>query len=111
MGNYLEETIGLYEKVIDIFHNKFYIITIEIFSFHLAHLRIIGSIEYGIHQNYYFRVNSEKFNYYYFTWINYILDTFDWIYMHLLFNLGMISKVTENTIPSVSISSSSYAFV
>ena len=37
----------LHEEVIDVFHEFFYIPTIEKLSFHLAHVRIIGSMECG----------------------------------------------------------------
>ena len=49
--------------------------------------------------------------YYYFTWIIYILDASDKIYTDLLFNLEMMSKVVENVITPVLVSSSSYEFV
>ena len=41
----------LHEEVINIFHKKNYIPTIEKVSFHLAHVRILGSIEYGKTRN------------------------------------------------------------
>ena len=37
----------LHEEVIDYFHNNFYIPTTEKFSFHLSHVEIIRSMEYG----------------------------------------------------------------
>ena len=37
--------IFLHEKVIDIFHNNCYIPTIEILSFHLSNVLIIGSMK------------------------------------------------------------------
>ena len=36
----------LHEEVIDIFHELFYIPTIEKLSFHLAHVRILASMEF-----------------------------------------------------------------
>ena len=43
----------IHEEVIDIFHDKMYIPTIEKLSFHIAHVRIIGSMEYGNTINYF----------------------------------------------------------
>ena len=48
----------LHEEVIDVFCEKIYIPTIEKLSFHLAHVRIIGSIECGKTINDYFRDNA-----------------------------------------------------
>ena len=53
--------VFLHKKVIDDFHNKSYIPTIEKLSFHLARVRILGSMECGktrivfviIHKNIY----------------------------------------------------------
>ena len=50
----------LHEKVIDVFHNKFYITTMEKLLFHLSHVRIIGSMEFGKTRNDYFHENSWK---------------------------------------------------
>ena len=36
----------LHKEVVDVFNNKFYIPTIEKLSFHIAHVRIIGSMEF-----------------------------------------------------------------
>ena len=41
----------LHEEVIDIFHVKIYIPTIEKLSYYLAHVRIIGSMECGKTRN------------------------------------------------------------
>ena len=41
----------LCEEVIDVFHNKFYIPTIEKLSFRLAHVRVLGSMGYGRTRN------------------------------------------------------------
>ena len=35
----------LYDEVIDVFHEKIYIITIEKVSFHIANVSIVGSME------------------------------------------------------------------
>ena len=48
----------LHEEVIDIFHDKCYFPTIEKLSFHLAHVRIIGSMERGKTENYCFHDNT-----------------------------------------------------
>ena len=50
----------LHEKVIDIFHEKCYIPTIEKVSFHLTHVRIIGSMECGKTRNDCFHANTSK---------------------------------------------------
>ena len=34
----------IHEEVIDVFHNKVYIPTIEKFSFYITHVRILGSM-------------------------------------------------------------------
>ena len=52
----------LYEEIIDFFDEFFYIPTIEKLSFHLAHVRIIGSIECGKTINYCFHDNESKEN-------------------------------------------------
>ena len=44
----------LHEEVIDVFHKYFYIPTIEKMSFHLAHVRIITSMECGKTRNDFF---------------------------------------------------------
>ena len=49
----------LHEEVIDVFHEKI-ITTIEKLSFHLAHVRIIGSMEYEKTINYCLRANASK---------------------------------------------------
>ena len=43
----VKKYFALHKKVIDVFHDFFYIPTIEKLSFLLAHVRIIGSMEYG----------------------------------------------------------------
>ena len=50
----------LHEEVIDVFHNKFYITTIEKLSFNLSHVRILGSMECGRTRNYCFHDNTSK---------------------------------------------------
>ena len=50
----------LHEEVIDVFHEKYYIPTIEKVSFHLAHVRILGSMEYGKTRNDCFHGNTLK---------------------------------------------------
>ena len=50
----------LYKEVIDVFHNKSYIPAIENLSLHLAHVRIVGSMEYGKTTNKYFNRSSLK---------------------------------------------------
>ena len=37
----------LHEELIESFHSKFYIHAVEKLSFHIAHVRIIGSLECG----------------------------------------------------------------
>ena len=46
-------------EVIDIFHINFFIPTTENFSFHLSHVRILGSMECRNNRNDYFQVNRE----------------------------------------------------
>ena len=55
---YGRENFVLHEEVIDVFHNKLYTTTIEKLSFHLACVRILGSMECGNTRNNYFRENS-----------------------------------------------------
>ena len=47
-----------HKEFIDVFHEFFYIPTIEKLSFHLAYVRILGSMEYVKTRNYLFRVNE-----------------------------------------------------
>ena len=49
---------ALHEEVIDVFHEFFYIPTIETLLFHLAHFRILGSIECGETRNDCFCTNA-----------------------------------------------------
>ena len=49
----------VHEKVIDVFHENFYIPTIEKLSFHLDHVRILGSMECGKTRNYCFYWNMD----------------------------------------------------
>ena len=42
-----------HEEVIDVFHDNFYMTTIEKLSFYLVHVRIIGSMECGKNRNYF----------------------------------------------------------
>ena len=46
------------EEEIDVFHNIFYIPKIEKLSFHISHVRIIGSMECGKTRNEYFHESS-----------------------------------------------------
>ena len=50
----------IHKEVIDIFHEFFYIPTIEKLSFHLSHVSILGSMEYGKTRNDCFRANASK---------------------------------------------------
>ena len=43
----LKKYFVLHKEVIDFFHEKNYYLTIEILSFRLAHVKILGSTEYG----------------------------------------------------------------
>ena len=43
----VKKYIFLYENVIDIFHDKIYILTIKKLPFHLAHVSILGSMKCG----------------------------------------------------------------
>ena len=52
----------LHEEVTDFFYEMFYITTIEKLSFHLAHVRILGSTECGNTRNDCFRANTSKNN-------------------------------------------------
>ena len=58
--NYSEDFFGLNEEVIDVFHNTFYIPTIENWKFNIAHIRILDSTEYGRTGNDYYQVNTVK---------------------------------------------------
>ena len=46
----------LHEEVIDVFHEKMYIPTLEKISFDLANVSIIGSMEFGNTRNYFFTI-------------------------------------------------------
>ena len=48
------------EEEIDVFDNIFYIPKIENLSFHISHVRIIGSMECGKTRNEYFHESSCK---------------------------------------------------
>ena len=50
----------LHEEVVEVFHKYVYIPTIEKLSFHLAHVRILGSMEYGKNINDCFCANASK---------------------------------------------------
>ena len=52
-----------------------------------------------IMQTYFGNTGTTYYYYYYFTWIIYILYASGRIYTRLLFHLGLISQVAENTIP------------
>ena len=52
-----------HQEVIDFFHEKYHIPTIEKLSFHLAHVRIFGSMECGKTINDYFHGNAQKYIY------------------------------------------------
>ena len=52
----------IHEEVIDVFHEKIYIPTIEQLSFNIFCVSIIGSMEYGKNRNYCFRENASKIN-------------------------------------------------
>ena len=51
-----------HEEVIDVFYKKYYISTIEKLSFYLAHVRILGSMEYEKTKNDCLRANASKNN-------------------------------------------------
>ena len=55
---YKSVRLGL--EVIDVFHESFYIITIENLSFHLNRIRILGSMECGNNRNVLFHDNASK---------------------------------------------------
>ena len=57
-----KKCVVLHEEVIDVFYEKYYIPTIEILSFNLAHVRILGSMEFGKTRNDYFHGNALKKN-------------------------------------------------
>ena len=50
----------LHEEVIDVFHEKNYITTIEKLSINLAHVRIIGSMEFGKNRFYLFMIMHQE---------------------------------------------------
>ena len=50
----------LHEEVIDVFHDKFYNPTIEKLSFHIYHVRILGSMECMKTRNDFFHKNAQK---------------------------------------------------
>ena len=50
----------IHEEVIDVINEKINITTIEKLSFHIAHVRIIGSMEFGNTRNDCFHDNSLK---------------------------------------------------
>ena len=50
----------LHEKVIHVFHEKYYIPKIEKLSFHLAHVRILCSMEFGNTRNDFSTVMHEQ---------------------------------------------------
>ena len=47
MKNNLEKYFFLHEVVIDVFYDKFYIHTMEKMSFHIDHVSILCSMEFG----------------------------------------------------------------
>ena len=47
----VNECFVVHEEVIDVFHENFYIPAIEKVSFHLARVRVIGSMECGRTRN------------------------------------------------------------
>ena len=54
----VKKCFALHEEVIYVFHEKYYIPTIEKLIFHLAHVRILGSMEYGKTRNDCFHANA-----------------------------------------------------
>ena len=52
----------LHEEFIDLFHDTFYIPTIEKMSFHIAHVSNFGSMESGKTRNICFHDNASKNN-------------------------------------------------
>ena len=50
----MKKCFALHEEVIDIFHNKFYIPTLEYLSFHLSNAYFFGSMQCGKTRNEYF---------------------------------------------------------
>ena len=52
----------LHEEVIDVFHKKCYITTIEKLSLYLAHVQILRSTECGKARNNYYQENPGKNN-------------------------------------------------
>ena len=54
------ECFVLHKDVIDIFHAKFYIPTIEKLSFRLFCVRVLGSMEFGKTRNDFFHDNAFK---------------------------------------------------
>ena len=53
----------LHEEITDALNGKYYIPTIAKLSFHLAHVRIIGSMECGKNRNDCFHANASKLKY------------------------------------------------
>ena len=58
----LKKCFVLHEEAIDVFHDKFYIPTIEKLSFQIELVRILGSMECGKTINYCFRASASKKN-------------------------------------------------
>ena len=56
----LKKFFVIHEKVIDVFHQIFYIPTIEKLSFYIYHVRIIGSMEFGNTKIYLFMIMHQK---------------------------------------------------
>ena len=48
----------LHQEVMDVFHEKYYIPTIEKLTFHLDHVSNIGSMECGKTRNYFLHDNA-----------------------------------------------------
>ena len=58
----MKKCFVLHEEFIDVFHEKYYIPTIEELSSHLDCVSIIGSMEFGKTRNDYFHGNALKKN-------------------------------------------------
>ena len=56
----MKKCFVLHGEVIDVFHEKHYIPTIKKISFHIDHVRILGSMECGKTRNYCFHSNASK---------------------------------------------------
>ena len=56
----VKKRLVIYEEVIDVFHEKCYIPTIEKLSFHIYRIKIIGSMECGKIRNDCFHDNISK---------------------------------------------------